>query len=134
MRGDFPTEVYVVTGGRSFRDAALVALALDTITIPNDVIVQGGAMGADSLARAWARDNGRCSQTVEADWLTYGKAAGPIRNREMLTMFPVKALIAFPGGRGTANCVATATELGIQVIEIRPGWKPVCVRGNGGLR
>jgi hypothetical protein len=41
-----------------------------------------------------------------ADWKKHGRRAGPIRNREMLEA--ADWLIAFPGGRGTANCVAQA--------------------------
>jgi hypothetical protein len=58
-----------------------------------------------------------------ADWDSHGKAAGPMRNRTMLAGVnsPVSnadLLIAFKGGRGTADCVRQARELGIPVIEV----------------
>ncbi len=49
-----------------------------------------------------------------AKWETYGKAAGPIRNREMLLNLPA-LVVAFPGGKGTADMVRQAERAGIPV-------------------
>jgi hypothetical protein len=38
-----------------------------------------------------------------ADWEKHGKAAGPLRNEEMLIDYKPKRVIAFPGGKGTAD-------------------------------
>lgn len=48
-----------------------------------------------------------------ADWKKHGKAAGPIRNAEMIAQADM--LIAFPGGKGTANCIALAEKKAIPV-------------------
>lgn len=54
-----------------------------------------------------------------ADWNKHGKAAGPIRNREMLEAAGKDAIvIAFPGGRDTENCVKQAKELGMIVLRV----------------
>ena len=47
-----------------------------------------------------------------------GKAAGPERNRRMLDTFKPDGVIAFPGGRGTADCCRAADERAI------PVWRP----------
>jgi hypothetical protein len=55
-------------------------------TLPLDsVIIHGAARGADSIAAFEADMMGfEDIRTYPADWQNYGKAAGPIRNRQML--------------------------------------------------
>lgn len=79
-------------------------------------IVTGGCPGADWLARKWARKNKIPYFQYEADWKRYGKAAGPIRNREMIVKEKPEVLVAFPGTSGTADCVARATKAGVPII------------------
>lgn len=78
------------------------------------VIVQGGARGADYIAKAWAEKHGIPGETFKAEWNKYGRAAGPIRNSAMLETRP-DLVIAFPGGRGTSDTVTKAVKLGIPV-------------------
>ena len=52
----------------------------------------------------------------KAKWEEHGNAAGPIRNRHMMTWKP-DAVIAFPGGSGTADMVSIARKAGIPVYE-----------------
>lgn len=106
----------IVTGGRDYKDAEIVNRTL-TCLAP-DMIIEGGAAGADSLGRLWAKENGILCQTFRADWNMNGRAAGPIRNRQMLAAHPDATVVAFPGGRGTENCVATAKLLGHTVLRI----------------
>lgn len=73
----------------------------------NDItIVTGDADGVDSLARRFSRDY--LNKTIvgeQADWKTYGKAAGPIRNTAIIEQ--CEYLIAFPSknGRGTQDSI-----------------------------
>ena len=107
----------VVTGGRDFEDYELVRRTLTCFLV--DEIIQGGARGADALARRYAKEKGIDCVTCEADWKNYGKLAGPMRNRRMLQRFSAPDLVvAFPGGRGTADCVRQAKELGIEVLQV----------------
>ena len=50
-----------------------------------------------------------------AQWAKYGKAAGPMRNQEMLDS-GIDLVVAFPGGRGTADMLDKARLAGV-VIE-----------------
>lgn len=82
-------------------------------------VIEGGANGADRLAARFAN----FYQSVEhepypADWTKYGKAAGFIRNQQMLDEGKPDLVIAFPGGRGTADMVARARKAGIEVRVI----------------
>jgi hypothetical protein len=57
-----------------------------------------------------------------ADWKRHGKSAGPLRNQEMLDAAP-DLVIAFPGGRGTADMVRRAKSVNVKVIEIAEQMK-----------
>ncbi|MEM9912925.1 MAG: hypothetical protein AAF922_19365 [Pseudomonadota bacterium] len=48
-----------------------------------------------------------------------GRAAGPIRNKEMLDEGCPDLVVAFPGGRGTANMVKQAQAAGVEVLDKR---------------
>jgi hypothetical protein len=58
--------------------------------------------------------------SVYAAWHDYGKAAGPIRNKRMLTDFAPDIVVAFPGGKGTADMVRQAKEREVEVREMKP--------------
>ena len=46
------------------------------------VIVSGGASGADALGERYAKENGFDIERYPADWQTYGRSAGPKRNKK----------------------------------------------------
>lgn len=112
----------IVCGGRDFTNEWLLNEWLDAThsETPITTLVQGGAMGADSLARQWARSRGVLVITVEADWTKHGKAAGPIRNQRMLDEHKPELVIAFNGGRGTADMMRRANAAGVDVQEAIP--------------
>lgn len=95
--------IVVVCGGRGYSNHGVVNAALDAehkwFTI--GLLVQGGADGADRLAREWADRNGVACATIPANWTKHGKAAGPIRNEIMAQI--AQDVIYFPGGRGSAD-------------------------------
>jgi hypothetical protein len=101
--------IVLVCGGRDYKDRNLVWRVLDSFLF--DVLVHGVCKsGADFFADMWARNRGHKKvKTYPADWDAHGNAAGPIRNAFMLEDAKPNFVIAFPGGRGTANMVALAT-------------------------
>jgi hypothetical protein len=84
------------------------------------VVIEGGAAGADRWARSWARLRAIDVETYEAQWARDGRAAGPIRNQAMLINGRPDLVVAFPGGRGTADMVRRAKAAGVRVIEVSP--------------
>jgi hypothetical protein len=110
----------LVCGGRNYHEGVSLFTALDAIRIDHDtlIIIQGGASGADQLAREWCV--ARCVPYINypADWRTHGKKAGPIRNQQMLDDGKPDLVMAFPGGRGTADMVRRATDANIKVIML----------------
>lgn len=105
----------LVCGGRDYFDFPRVEEMLSRITITS--IVHGGASGADALAQEYADDHFIPTLVFEADWAKHGKAAGPIRNEYMLLHGKPDLVMAFPGGRGTADMVRRAKAAGVPVVE-----------------
>ena len=109
--------IVIIAGSRNLKpslediDAAVAASSFG----PTE-IVTGGAPGVDTRAFDWAWARGIPVRTFVADWKTYGRAAGPIRNAKMAEY--AEALIAFPGGRGTKNMIETAYSHGLAVYEV----------------
>ena len=62
------------------------------------VVVTGGARGADMLAKSGCMAMGIAHREILADWVGKGRAAGPIRNRQMLELGPA-AVYAFKEAR-----------------------------------
>jgi hypothetical protein len=110
----------LVTGGRNYDDAEVVWDALSKIdsasSIPPGeiVLIHGGASGADRLCAAAAKELGWQTEVYHAHWDLHGKMAGPLRNAEMADS-GADLCVAFPGGRGTANCVYWASKAGIPI-------------------
>jgi hypothetical protein len=113
-----------ITGGRDFESRDELFAALDSIhrETPIELLVHGDCRtGADHLAIQWciSRRVHHTGSRWRAQWNVFkGKSAGPIRNSAMLKTENPDALVAFPGGRGTADCIRKARALGILVIEV----------------
>lgn len=108
----------LVCGGRNFRDRGLVFLTLSALDDANriDLLIEGGATGADRFAREWAQLQRVPYKTFEADWKTHGNMAGPRRNAMMLVEGDPHLVVAFPGGTGTAHMVKIAKQRGVNVM------------------
>lgn len=110
----------LVCGGRDFEDWATVQETLDAVHAEHiiDLIIHGGATGADSLGGRWAHENKIPVARYEANWEYIGRSAGPIRNQSMLRFGKPDLVLAFPGGRGTDNMVKQAEAAGVDVRRI----------------
>lgn len=108
----------LVCGGRNFALAEWAFSILDRIRAkyPSMVIIHGGATGADAIAETWALSHGVETVVFRPDWRKHGKAAGPIRNQQMLDEGSPDAVVAFPGGKGTADMCRRASDSGIHVF------------------
>ena len=78
--------------------------------LPAVTIISGKASGVDSVAIDWAVVNWCQRLEFEADWVKYGRAAGPIRNQRMLVEGKPDLVVAFPGGSGTENMKRIAKQ------------------------
>ncbi|XUM19809.1 DUF2493 domain-containing protein [Bradyrhizobium oligotrophicum S58] len=114
----------LVCGGRDFTDANRIWSVLDHYLREADdfeCLIQGEARGADRIAGEWADARSVRVLPFPADWNGLGNAAGAIRNAQMLREGRPTMVIAFPGGRGTADMVDRAKRAGVPVLEISRG-------------
>ena len=108
----------VIAGSRHLTDYAFLKKTVDTLYLDLGLkpleetleIVSGGAAGADSLGEQYADEKGYTIKRFPADWEVHGKAAGPIRNRQMAVY--ADHLIAFPArnSKGTASMIREAKK------------------------
>ncbi len=105
----------LVCGGRDFNNYEAMEDVLKQYEITT--LIQGGAKGADALAKKYAKGSNIEMLEYPADWNKYGFAAGPIRNKQMLDEGKPDLILAFPGGKGTANMKEQARIAGIEVLD-----------------
>lgn len=113
----------LVCGGREWDRAVrvLVYKMLDRVYLKqngNIEIIDGDAPGVDTYASEWAGERGVNLTRFPANWHKHGRAAGPIRNKQMLDEGKPDLVLAFPGGRGTTNMVEQARAAGVRVEEV----------------
>jgi len=109
----------LVTGGRNHSDRKKVWDALDAVWDSWGwmIVFEGGATGADRLAKDWADDRGVYCASLPALWNHKPRhIAGPERNAVMVSLEPDEVL-AFPDpeSRGTWDCVRKAEAAGLLV-------------------
>jgi len=112
----------IVCGGRDYHEPQHIFDVLDGIhaQTPIGLLFHGNARGADITAGEWAdTTKGVREFKVPAQWAKFGRAAGPKRNEAMLG-HSIDLVIAFPGGRGTADMVRRAKRKGVKVMDIAP--------------
>lgn len=118
--------VTIISGSRRITDFDIIQRAVDASGFTPTKIIEGGQRtrdedtghfvgGVDWLAYTWASKHGIPCQTVRAKWRQYGKAAGPLRNREMTRL--ATHLIAIPDddSKGTLSMIAEANQFGLEV-------------------
>ena len=111
----------LICGSRDWTDGDLILRGLSALR-GVDVVMEGEAPGADTLARRAAEHLGIPVLPFPADWEKYGHAAGPIRNQRMLDEGKPDLILAFVDGldtsRGTADMVSRARLAGVEVRVI----------------
>lgn len=116
-----PKERILVFGGREFHDREyFYARMADAVPWFGEefLIIQGGARGADQLAKVWAFETGCAMMQMPANWFLFDKRAGQIRNRWMLKWAMPDLGIGFPGGAGTAHMASILKAANIDI------WMP----------
>lgn len=100
----------LVTGGRDWDDADLIEHAIIHGTGQENydyvTLVHGDAPGADTIAAGVAEKYGIITEPHPADWKNKHRAAGPIRNQEMVDCGADIALAFYmAGSKGTKDCM-----------------------------
>ncbi len=111
----------LVCGGRDYANIPALNKFLDEFHSLHSItlMITGTARGADRLADGWAVRNSVARVLFPANWEGEGRKAGCIRNQRMLDVAKPDTVIAFSGGRGTADTITRATLAGIKTIEVK---------------
>jgi hypothetical protein len=107
--------VALFCGSRDWADRQ--SIRRDLRSLPQgSIVIEGGARGADRIAREEAQALGIHVATVPALWRSSSRSAGPRRNEAMLRLGP-DVVHAYPlGGPGTAHMIAAAERAGLEVV------------------
>lgn len=112
----------LVCGDRNWTNRQLMYEVLNRNKDQIEILIQGGARGADAIAEQWARLHSIPCLTFPANWKKHGNAAGPIRNTQMLKEGKPTDVLAFhddiDNSKGTKNMVEQARKAGVRVTII----------------
>lgn len=75
---------YAIIGSRGFQNYEMLKIVCNRLIRDTDTIVSGAASGADILGKQYAIERKLGYIEFPADWNTYGKRAGFIRNQEII--------------------------------------------------
>jgi hypothetical protein len=111
----------LVSGSRTITDKRKVFLELDFmidgVLHGDDVtIIEGGARGVDTLAREYAIERNIPYEEHPADWDKNGRAAGYIRNVEMVKEADVALIIWDGKSKGAAHAMKTCEKKGVKYL------------------
>lgn len=105
----------LITGSRGWADKDAIWNKLDQLDKHDLVIVHGRCpWGADQIANDWARKNNVAIEPHAALWNKFGRAAGHIRNKEMVDSgADVCYAFLLDDSPGTLGCIKLAESAGI---------------------
>ena len=110
----------LICGSRDFFNASEIREVVYSLP-PDTTIIHGNAEGADTIAHRHAIEREMRVEVYPAKWATHGRAAGPIRNTQMLEEGRPDIVYAFYSrkelSRGTADMVRQARRAGVKVVE-----------------
>ena len=118
----------IIAGGRDFSNYKILKQTCDNIlqNLTKIEIVSGAHYkGADKLGEQYAKERNYQLAKFPANWNTYGRAAGPKRNKQMANYADV--LIAFWDGKskGTSNMINEAKRANLSVTIIYYESQPI---------
>lgn len=109
-------------GDRYWTSYEIIRRELDKLR-PDTIIIEGCANGADSISGDVALELGYRLLEFPANWNKYGRAAGPIRNKQMLDEGKPDLVLAFhtniEKSKGTKNMIVQSKKRGIKVVLIK---------------
>jgi predicted Rossmann fold nucleotide-binding protein DprA/Smf involved in DNA uptake len=114
----------IIAGSRSITDVDAVCKAIQKAFITSwaasviTEVVCGMAPGVDTIGKSWAEAWAIPVKEFPADWDKYGKAAGPIRNRQMAEYADAAIVIWDGKSSGSKNMITTMNKLGKPVHAV----------------
>ena len=107
----------IVAGTRNYIPYQTVAAAIRRSGLEVTVILSGNCSGVDLEGERYGGLNGIPVLKFPADWDKHGRAAGPIRNKQMAVKADALILIWDGKSRGSASMKKEATRCGLPIYE-----------------
>lgn len=104
-----------IIGSRGFDNYQMVCDEMNSIAEQVDLIVSGGARGADTLGERWAKENNKETLIFKPDWNKWGKRAGFIRNEDIVKNSDLVIAFWDNVSRGTKSSIDLCGKFGIKV-------------------
>lgn len=109
----------LIAGGRGYifkqEDIDLLDMIAEKVEI--EIVITGGATGADAYGEQWAKARGIPTVIIPPDWAQYGKSAGPRRNKLMVLL--CDTVVLFPGGKGTQSTYDFAVKHDRKIVDVK---------------
>lgn len=106
----------IIAGSRYFNNFEVLQEAIRQSGFVITSVVSGCAPGVDTMGELYAAKYALPVDRHPANWQLFGKAAGPIRNKEMAQNADALIALLAPGSRGTADMIRQATAMGLKVF------------------
>jgi len=112
----------LICGDRNWTDRDLIRAWLCKLQDEGyDTVIHGAARGADTLAGEEANKIGFTVLFFPANWTRYGRAAGMIRNQQMLDEGKPDTVLYFhrnlPESKGTKDMVERAQKQNLEILR-----------------
>lgn len=108
-----------IVGSRNYPDLGAVRKFVHSLPL-SVIVVTGGASGVDSAAEAAARERGIEVRVFRPDWEQFGRSAGIIRNRHIVSVAEMVVVFWDGKSRGTKYTIDLARRLGRRVLVFCP--------------
>ncbi len=93
---------------------ALVSMAGLRVT----EVLSGGNEGMDRTGEVWARERGFRMRLYPAEWVKYGRSAGPRRNADMVRDADALIVVRYADSMGSLDVLAKARGAGLYVVDV----------------
>ncbi|MDH3354180.1 MAG: DUF2493 domain-containing protein [Chromatiales bacterium] len=105
----------IIAGSRQIEDAEALRQTISDAGWEIDEVVSGACRGVDVMGEEWAHSHGIEVKQLHADWVTHGRMAGELRNREMAE-YADGLILLWDGHSPGASCMLReANRAGIKI-------------------
>jgi len=108
----------IIAGSRDFESYAILYAVMQSVPWEITEVVSGCARGVDTMGENWAGDNRVPVKKFPAEWKTYGKCAGYLRNNEMANYADALVAIRFQGSKGTLHMLDLADQANLKIYKV----------------
>lgn len=119
-----PPFLLLVAGSRSFETMpqqemnSILTKCASALGVKGCTVVNGDARGVDKMATKWAQFRGFRVRKFRADWDSYGKAAGFVRNKAMVHIADAAIVVWDGESKGTKHTMNLLHEKQVPYVVV----------------